>query len=584
MTLFACAAVLTSAVAFTGCKSDNNEPTKPAEVVKTEFAIALPDNAVGNGPRRMPGATVQKTTNDFQGLANMVLIPFAKADKVESTDPRLGSANIALGTIPYDTVWNASNHSKVYSDVAIPLTTSAFLFYGESAKNASATTPATKAQYGVLTAANIASGAPSGITFSLAPILSGTTASVTASGEGKELIDLLNGVANAQDSESKAWKSYNEGEGDDAGMIAMFETYSSMHALSSNEVLRVLKNLYESLEPLKSAAEPVGTLATNIQTAIKAGITVAGEVGSQTFTWQDGYTGFPVTTHGLPEGAVRIKYDATAFRACTDDEYTAVNQAPLNLFTYPSSLWYFANSTIKTANESKKTLYEGANDWNTILAAYTGASAVNSVTRSVVIKDTIQYAVARLDVSVALSNTELEDKAGQKINCTSGFPVTAVLVGGQKKANFKFEPTGSDVYTIYDNVMTTPEAPLTMTATTTRTGVNSTLVLETENGDSKDVKIAVEFTNASGHDFQGIDGLVPAGGKFYLIATLPSAAAIVTGKKVFKQDYTTTATLTVTSLAKAYNTIPDLRTPKLELGMTVDLNWKSGHTYDINFD
>jgi hypothetical protein len=72
-----------------------------------------------------------------------------------------------------------------------------------------------------------------------------------------------------------------------------------------------------------------------------------------------------------------------------------------------------------------------------------------------------------------------------------------------------------------------------------------------------------------------------------------------TGKKVFKQDYTTTAEFTFgagtadtdgdgksdtpAGFANAYTTIPDLRTPELELGFSVDLSWKPGLTFNITF-
>ena len=34
-------------------------------------------------------------------------------------------------------------------------------------------------------------------------------------------------------------------------------------------------------------------------------------------------------------------------------------------------------------------------------------------------------------------------------------------------------------------------------------------------------------------------------------------------------------------LGAAYNVIPDLRTPALSIGMSVDLNWQSGLTFNI---
>ena len=54
--------------------------------------------------------------------------------------------------------------------------------------------------------------------------------------------------------------------------------------------------------------------------------------------------------------------------------------------------------------------------------------------------------------------------------------------------------------------------------------------------------------------------------------------------KVFKQDFTTIAKLNLKDLKKAYNTIPDLRTPQLEIGFAVDLTWQDGHVYEIDFE
>ena len=114
---------------------------------------------------------------------------------------------------------------------------------------------------------------------------------------------------------------------------------------------------------------------------------------------------------------------------------------------------------------------------------------------------------------------------------------------------------------------------------------NHTLVLENGN---EDVMIAIEMENKSGVDFYGHDHmLIPRNGKFYVFAKLESKAASTTGitvntpNQVFKQDYITTANLTLKDLKGAYNSLPDLRTPQLELGFSVDLTWQTGNTYDI---
>ena len=46
-------------------------------------------------------------------------------------------------------------------------------------------------------------------------------------------------------------------------------------------------------------------------------------------------------------------------------------------------------------------------------------------------------------------------------------------------------------------------------------------------------------------------------------------------------DYMTTLKLTIKSLKNAYNTIPDLRSTKLQLGLSVDLDWQAGLQFDV---
>ena len=72
--------------------------------------------------------------------------------------------------------------------------------------------------------------------------------------------------------------------------------------------------------------------------------------------------------------------------------------------------------------------------------------------------------------------------------------------------------------------------------------------------------------------------------------------------KVFMQDYVTTATFTIGTnlngspdpsdptktiyphgIGAAYNVIPDLRTPKMELGLSVNLAWQTGLSFDVTF-
>jgi hypothetical protein len=311
--------------------------------------------------------------------------------------------------------------------------------------------------------------------------------------------------------------------------------------------------------------------------------------GDGNVTLVEDLRGFPQNLN-IPAGSVGVHYSEGAFVGNAAARYGSnVVPAQLSRYVYPASLWYYANSALKTWETSQKANYADNAEWNTILNASGNKSSVSTKTRSIAIVDTVQYAVARLDVQVKIAaGTYLVDNnvittgtVNQITNPVGGYPMSAVLISGQKYVGFDFTPetyaSESDTYTIYDTLMTN-----TIVANTTDYSLaNSTLLLET--GASVDQYIAVEFTNTANQDFYGADGLVPQGGKFYLVGKLAAASATSTGNKVFKQDYTTTARLTITDLKKAYNNIPDLKTPELEIGLLVDLNWKTGTIYTIDF-
>lgn len=572
-TTFACmtAIAFASTVGFSSCKSDKNDPEGnfTGEVVKTEFSISLPDQAVKGGPNRMPSTTVQdQGIDEFQGITSILLVPFAKAGAITTSDNRLGK-NIHLGEdVAKAEIKDRSSKAKVYSDVSIPLTTSSFLFYGRSAA------AGTKFQVGSLLVDTLNShNTPAGFKFDLEQIVTNKSALMAASGVGGKLMTYLTHVAIASDG-TKRWYAYTAV--DDAGLKAMFDTLVTMHGLSSFEVERVLTDLNKSLKPLTSP------LAVAIRDSINNA--TYATIVNDSVKLIAALKNFPESVN-LPSGSIDLKWNSTSH---VFEEGLYSNMADPEKYVYPAQLWYFVNSTIKTSNSSQKTAYENnSNDWAAILALHTAPTYVNPNTRAVAIKDAIQYGVARLDVDVKLHSSSLADNSEAvlgvptAVDCSDGFPVTAVFVGGQKQVGFDFKPNGAGTeYTIYDNAM----ASGTMKAESgAYSAKNHTLVLENTSG--TDVMIAVEMQNTLGVDFYGVGGqLIPKGGKFYVIAKLVATEATQTSSTVFKQDYTTTARLNLKSLKQAYNTLPDLRTPQLELGFAVDLTWQAGHTYAIDID
>ena len=585
MTFIACAAaMLASTCMFTACKKDKvsdelqqstQEGSYKGETVKTQFAISLPKQ-VKAGPNRMPGTTVQLLDAydkpQFQGMTGITLIPYAKQlvapaehTPIASGDKRIGN-NILLTEGVDKTDLGTNSNAKVFDDVSIPLSTASFLFYAKSSATG------TKFETGSLVATNLSDNASQleDLTFGLEVIESDPAALMLPEKEGGKLMAYLTSVANATDG-VKAWSAYTNT--DNEALKKLYDSFISIHGLSSFEVARIMTDLYKSLKPVSSP------IATAIKTAISDGAkSVSGE---GVVTLKDDQLEFP-QKYNLPEGSIQTQWDADG-KKFTTGIYTGM--ASPDKYVYPAQLWYYMNSAIQTSNQSRETMYNNTNNWATILGAHTDGQAVNTRTRAVAITDPIQYAVARLDVKVRLASASMVDNSdnvegsGTNVTCTGGFPVTAVLVGGQQTVKYDFTLQGGTELTIYDKVMT--NTIVAQKDGDNYSAVNSTLVLE--NGTS-DVQIAVEMVNDKADFYGAGNQLIPLGSKFYVVARLTASAATETGGHVFKQDYTTTAKLTLQNLRNAYNTIPDLRTPQMELGFSVDLTWQNGHEYTLNFD
>jgi hypothetical protein len=119
-----------------------------------------------------------------------------------------------------------------------------------------------------------------------------------------------------------------------------------------------------------------------------------------------------------------------------------------------------------------------------------------------------------------------------------------ILLGGQCSAGFDFTSKGNENLTIYDREMAS-NTIVAKPSTTTGVG-NQTLALETKGGQT--IYCALELING-GDDFMGADGIIPAGGTFYMTAKLdPTTAsnyAAGTLDKIIMQDHVTNVTITI---------------------------------------
>ena len=257
----------------------------------------------------------------------------------------------------------------------------------------------------------------------------------------------------------------------------------------------------------------------------------------------------------------------------------------INRYTYPAELMFFADSPIRTsAEEVTKTVYqENTETWDAFLDTYyNGSTAVNTNTKAVAVENPIQYGVAKLNLTLTGMSPTLSDAKNEVVLDAdmAHLPLTGVIIGGQHTVGFNMKPQGAqtdvDGRFIYE---TTVDA----TNLATEGYKTSTLVLQSY--DNEKVPVILEFENKTGQAFTGKDGTVYPETRFYLIGMIDPADKKEEGKdytnRVFTQDYTTTMSMSVTSLAKAYTCMPDLLAPRLEVGVQVVTKWIQATTTNV---
>lgn len=570
------ATLLLSTAGFTACSSEDtfSGGSFSGESVKTQFAINVP--AVGKSDARMGEDIVQGQSDVvFRGMSNIRLVPFKLGSNPSTaTEPLTGSESlyynaIELGAIGSSDLTSTAKY-KVYNDVELPIGVNAFLFYGEATDKDGDASDKTN---GALVPSYSTQGLEAGKTladvhFDLKGILVGDDYQTTQTG----LLAILDGIA-----KTTGWK-------DATGTLKpYYDSFTGMKAGSANNILLAVQDLYNAVKGDVLADE--NGLKAQIATKIEEYFEPKGSSVPYTLTYRTTSLAQYPAGIGLPDGAVQVAWSTDHFEYTSDVDYdggTSMNVSGLDKYVYPASLYYWDNTSLKTSTELESGNY-GSNDWSTIINTLYSEWAVTASTQSVALAKAINYAVGRLDVYAAFAADEIYDanpSGQQPVRIPDdGFTLTGVLIGGQKNVGWNFTPLESDgtEKTIYDAAV---DAGAAGTEGVTRTSglKNRTLVLETAGNGGEKVNFALEFTNNSSQAFYGKDGLVPVGGKFYLVGQLN---ADVSHAKVFEKDHYTKATVTINSLKNAYNCIPDLRSPKLELGLSVDLTWEEGLSQDV---
>lgn len=399
-----------------------------------------------------------------------------------------------------------------------------------------------------------------------------------------------------------------------------------------------------------------------------------------------GVGGFPECI-GLPKGAACLTSDrhtaaseiryVDVFSYIKDIPAYGMGSATFNIFNYvyPAELMYYANSSIRTNDNSVNEWPYLSSSWVTsgLWSADNGWSwpgTVLSTTTSVGVKYPINYgsALCHSYVKYADGVTKMYDNranlfAGESANeipvvgsgINTGFEVSGIVIGGQPAAvgwdytifadgydaaNYRFEDGVFKGLTydennffnkmIYDKVSPTFRIGDTGSTATNPNNDVYTFCFDNYNplataANQSDVYIALELINKTGKDFWGELNLIRKDATFYIVGKVdmqalltstasntatqrlaeirtqlaacnatntgyhyppfnPQTGETIIAPRVFMQDYETVINLILgqNALQHAYVTVPDLSASQVSLGLSVDIDWKSGLIFDVD--
>lgn len=333
---------------------------------------------------------------------------------------------------------------------------------------------------------------------------------------------------------------------------------------------------------------------------------------------------FPIENYRYP--AELIYYGNSAIRTSSDVKKT--NDYPTSISTWNNELYW-------TSSWSK---------YATVQSDTRSVAMINNINYgTALLQSTVKFGATVLkDNRHACTGEEDEDILTNYSETTKGLFVTGVVVGGQadvmgwdltrrplnpsdptitynattgKFDNMKFK-IGSDSNEfdkfVYDIVTDTYKVGVTTEPIYTMLWDNYDATKGLN--DQSDVYVALELLNNTDQDFWGEMNLIRKGGVFYLVGKLDLAAAIakarttnasaftnldrdwdcyppydnngntVNAPRVFMQDYITIANLILGEdcLKHAYVTVPDLRSSQISLGLSIDMSWTTGLTFDVD--
>lgn len=552
----------------TGCK-DTDGFNENGEPVRVELACTF-TSSVSSHQTRQADALVQNEAQRYPAPNNlniMALKDELKMSEVSWEDPIYKQG---VGTMPAAYLYHSS-----YCSIALGV--NRCLVYGDVADAESGSIPSKLYNGSLIKSSlnNIATNAGlRDVSFSLESIFAGQDIPDDAT----TLADALTNVANLED-----WVNSNN------------NILKNLRQNFTNHGFNLPGSAASVKKWLKALASAAQSYINNPSGLTEADKTLLGVIRDAATTAADNINIYASTSYPrnlyLPDGAAALRWvESTTSGSFQPQMQTTTidNINTVSRFAYPAALYYFVDSGIKTSDSkvdfaseyTTVTTTEAKTAWDSFLEQKfaDAETEVTSKSKSIALTAPVQYAVAQLHVTVKASDDELKDDNETVIPINNGsgtnyFPLTGIIVCGQRPVNYLFEQgsnSDAEVKFIYDSQVKENSA-----LSTTEQDACNTLVLQSH--DNEDVNIILEFENNSDKDFKCVDGIVYCGTRFYLIGKVEAKNGTggdeISRGRVFTKDYITTVNMTVTSLAKAYNVLPNLLTSNLEIGVETTPDW-----------
>lgn len=583
---------LISHLLFASCANDDVPQPTANQPVPVDFALTVTKAASPgiSGITRMASGYTVGTENN---IALQCAIPFTVAD----VNVPVGVSDVCTSTPIGYFDQPRNDYAYFTSSCEFNQGTNAIIAYASSKTNASLW------QKGALDA-TFNDYQPAHISFRLKTIqtredyLGGDEVTVP-----EQLANYLTAIANTSIGEGEniiTWKAYvnDPTKNANADLKLLFKNFTNQLSDEVGEVLpgssaNVKAWVIELWKQVNSLTSLAGDDAS-IRDAIKAKIEEKLAVNVSPYDWKSetktAWDNFPATNH-LPDGAAVVRWDGVKFVPETQTT-TIADINNLERFTYPAEIYYYGNSVTWVSGTNLSDNFKEKDNWNAVLSGFE-QGPVTSSTKTVAMFDPLQYGVGQLQVQLKPTASPLKDSKNNDVTIgTNQFKLTGIIVGGQLPVGFDFRPetvypvySEADMRFIYDSQVNTngtgANEPFYL-STADETEFTQTLVLQSYTGRS--LKLVLEFENNSGQDFYGYNGTVYRGTKFYLVGEVEPKSDNDKPKasdRVFTQDYITTVNVNVTSLAKAYNVLPNLMSPRLEMGLELTPKWVQAETTDV---